>query len=152
MTSVQGGKILADVRTDSFHSGPLCPGNQHTSDRQPAQHVQMATTTPRQSLRRLEPKGLELKCSQCKFRRTESLLSFEEPQTQDMCMDIHTDLVWGTWCACIYLVIGLYSPINVEFDGVAHKLLFKFFQHHLPNFLQVTLAYYFWIVTSLLGI
>ena len=31
MTSVQGGKILADVRTDSFHSGPLRPGTQHTS-------------------------------------------------------------------------------------------------------------------------
>ena len=31
MTSVQGGKILAGVRTDSFHLGPLRPGNQHTS-------------------------------------------------------------------------------------------------------------------------
>ena len=31
MTSVQGGKILADVRTDSFYSGPLRPGTQHTS-------------------------------------------------------------------------------------------------------------------------
>ena len=57
MTSVQGSKILADVRTDSLHSGPLCPGNQHTSTytpltRQPAQHVQMATTTlRRQSLK-----------------------------------------------------------------------------------------------------
>ena len=31
MTSVQGDKILADVRTDRFHSEPLRPGNQHTS-------------------------------------------------------------------------------------------------------------------------
>ena len=31
MTSVQGGKILADIRTDSFHSGPLRPSTQHTS-------------------------------------------------------------------------------------------------------------------------
>ena len=50
MTSVQGGKILADAWTDSLHSGPLRPGNQHTPTpltRQPAQHVQMATTTLR---------------------------------------------------------------------------------------------------------
>ena len=29
MTGVKGGKILADVKTDSFHSRPLRPGNQH---------------------------------------------------------------------------------------------------------------------------
>ena len=60
MTSVQGGKILADVRTGSFRSGPLCPANQHmyiyTIDRQPVQHVQMATTTPRR-----QSEGLSLR-------------------------------------------------------------------------------------------
>ena len=46
------------------------------------------------------------------------------------------------FCGSPFIIIGLHSPIDVEFDGVPHKLLFKFFEHHLPNSLQVTLAYY----------
>ena len=65
--------------------------NIYTVDRQPA-HVQMATTTLRQSLWRLEPKGLELKVNQAGRRVYRRLKSHRH---RTLRTDIHTNRSWG---------------------------------------------------------
>ena len=65
--------------------------NIYTVDRQPS-HVQMATTTLRQSLWRLEPKGLELKVNQAGRRVYRRLKSHRH---RTLRTDIHTNRSWA---------------------------------------------------------
>ena len=92
MTSVQGGKILADIRTDSFYSGPLRPDNQHTSTPfTDNQHNMLRWQRPRrvEVSEDLSQRGLSWWCSQRESGRTESLPSFERA-TDTWHTDRHT--------------------------------------------------------------
>ena len=88
-------QILADVRTGSFHSGPLRPGTQHTSTSlTDNQHNTFRWQQPRcvKVSDNLNQRGLSWKVNRAGLRVYHRLKSHRH---RTLCTDIHTNRSWA---------------------------------------------------------